>query len=520
MRHLRSSTRIAAIALAVLALGTAADAEDLRIAVESSTATMDPHEYNNSPNLQVYLNVFETLVGVSPTGEKIPRLATEWRPLSDTEWEIVLREGVKFHDGTDFTAEDVAFSIERARHGQGPSTFASRVAPITEVKVIDDHTVHLVTEDPYPLLDLDLQFVFMVSSEAAEGATPADFDSGEAAVGTGAYKFVSYTPGEQVTLKAFPDYWGGTPAWDTVTYRVIPDASAREVALLSGDVDLIETPSTINIARLEQDPNVRVWSIPSDRATFIGFSLRDAAPDVEGTEGENPFADPKVRAAVSHAIDRQLLIDRVLSGAAVPASQMLPAGNFGHNPEIAVDAYDPERARQLLAEAGYPEGFSPQMWVAEERVSEARRVGPAVAAMLSQVGIGAGVEVLPYAVWRPAAREGDYSLFMNSYRSSIPDASGALRAIFSDSAQGDGFGSQNYSGVVDQAATDALISTNRELDEGVRERMLQDEIARLMDERRVVPLFWEINYWVSAPGVVYEPRTDTRTAAIFATPAE
>lgn len=301
-------------------------------------------------------------------------------------------------------------------------------------------------------------------------------------------------------------------------YRVIPDASAREVALLSGDVDLIETPSTINIARLSQDPNVRVAEVPSDRATFIGFSLRDTASDVDGTDGKNPFADEKVRAAVSHAIDRDLLINRVLSDAAVPASQMLPAGNFGHNPEIQVDAYDPERAKQLLAEAGYPEAFKAKLWVAEERVSEARRVGPAVAAMLSQVGIDTSVEVLPYAVWRPAAREGAYSMFMNSYRSSIPDASGALRSVFSDSAQGDGFGSQNYSGVVDQAATDALIATNKELDVGKREKMLQDELARIMAEHRVAPLFWEINYWVTAPGVIYEPRTDTRTSAIFAMP--
>ena len=249
-----TKSRGAALSLAFAAGGMVpAWAEDLTIGVRASTASVDPHYFSQPQNFQVSLNMFEQLVANSPTEEIIPALATEWQPIDDDTWEFKLREGVLFHDGSEFTAEDVAFSVERVREGSGPITFSGFVEYVDSVEIVDDHTIHIHTSDPTPTLLNDLTSVLIVSKDAAEGATVEDFDSGEATIGTGPYQFVSYTPGEVVELEAFSDYWGGTPAWDNVTIRTIPDDAAREVALLAGDVDVIENPPIQDFERLQSD---------------------------------------------------------------------------------------------------------------------------------------------------------------------------------------------------------------------------------------------------------------------------
>ena len=515
----RGVGRLALALAASTALPALGLAEDLTIGVRSSTAGVDPHYFSQPENFQVSLNMFEQLVAGSATEEIVPALATEWTPISDTEWEFKLREGVLFHDGSDFTAEDVAFSIERVREGSGPITFASRVEAIEEVEVVDDHTIRLHTSAPVPTLLDDLVNVLIVSSEIGD-AGPQDFDSGEATIGTGPYKFVSYTPGESVELEAFEDYWGGEPAWDAVTIRTIPDDSAREVALLAGDIDVMEYPAVTSLEKLRSDPAVNVTSIDSQAGTYIGFDQEGEAKNVSGTDGENPFLDVRVRQAIAHAIDRDLLVEQALDGTAVPASQPVPEGIFGYSPDVEVMEYDPERARELLAEAGYPDGFRTQLAVASERVPEARRVGTAVAGMLARIGLEVDLEVIPYTVWRPAAQEGEYPLFINNYRGSIPDASNSMRALLMTKGYGmENAGSQNYGSYSNQEGVDdPILASMSMMDSAQREATVAAAVKSAMDDHAFAYLFWESFFWATRDGIDYEARRDRRTAAPFAKP--
>jgi peptide/nickel transport system substrate-binding protein len=466
--------------------------------------------------------MFEQLVAGTATEEIVPKLATEWETISDTEWEFKLREGVTFHDGSPFTAEDVAWSVERVREGTGPITFSGFVEAIEEVEIVDDHTIRIHTAEPVPTLLNDLVQVFIVSKEATEGATLEDFDSGPATVGTGPYRFVSYTPGEVVELTAYDEYWGGEPAWDDVTIRTIPDDAAREVALLSGDVDVIEYPSVTSLRKLIDDPDISVTSIDSQAGTYIGFDQEGEAMGVEGTDGENPFLDPRVRQAVSFAIDRQLLVEQALDNTAVPASQPVPKGVFGHSEAVTVDPYDPERARELLAEAGYPDGFRTVLSVADDRVPEARRVGTAVAAMLARVGIETDLQVIPYTVWRPAAKENEYPLFINNYRGSIPDANNSVRALWMTPGYGrSNAGSQNYGRYSNREdVDDPILAAFSEMDSDRRQELVSGAVEAAMEDQAFAYLFWESFFWAARDGVLYEARRDRRTAAPFARPAD
>lgn len=516
-------TKRTAMAVVLAAgLAPAAWAQDLVIAVQASTASVDPHYFSQPQNFQVSLNMFEQLVAGSPTEEIIPALATEWMPISDTEWEFTLREGVLFHDGTPFTAADVAFSIERTREGSGPITFASRVENIEEVEIIDDHTIRIHTSQPVPTLLNDLVNVFIVSQAAAEGATVEDFDSGEATIGTGPYRFMSYTPGEVVELTAFDDYWGGDVAWENVTVRTIPDASAREVALMAGDVDVIEYPAVTSLQRMIDNPAINVTSIDSQAGTYIGFDQDGEAMGVSGTNGENPFLDPRVREAVALAIDRDLLVEQALDNTAVPASQPVPRGVFGHSEAVSVSPYDPQRARELLAEAGYPDGFSTLLTVADDRVPEARRVGTAVAAMLARIGLEIDLEVVPYTVWRPAAREGQYPMFINNYRGSIPDASNSMRALLMTVGYGmENAGSQNYGRYSNQTGVDdPILASMAMMDAEQRQATIAGAVQAAMDDHAFAYLFWESFFWATRSDIEYVARRDRRTAAPFAEPLD
>src|SRR3990172_7393577 len=229
----------ARLALLLLAYGPALRAAALRIALAADVTSVDPHFANIAPNNNIGWHVFDALTHVDENARLIPGLALSWRAVDGTTWEFKLRRGVKFHDGSDFTAEDAVFSIERAAtlpNGQ----FAGFVRRIVAKQVVDAHTLRLKTAAPYAMVPQDLNSVFIVSRKAAAGAATQDFNSGRAMVGTGPFRFVAFRRGERVDLARNDAYWGGAPAWGKVSLRIMPTDPARLAALLSGDVDLIE----------------------------------------------------------------------------------------------------------------------------------------------------------------------------------------------------------------------------------------------------------------------------------------
>jgi peptide/nickel transport system substrate-binding protein len=328
----------------------------LTMGLATTPSSADPHFYAFQPNLNLALHVFSRLVERDARLRPVPGLALSWTPVEDRVWEFRLRPGVKWHDGRDFTADDVAFTIGRVPTvPNSPGSLAGYVRPVTRVEVVDPLTVRLHTAGPHPSLPNDLTFVAIVSRHAGEGATTEDYNSGKAAIGTGPYKLAGFQPGQRIELVRNEAYFGGAEPWERVVFRIIPQAGARSAALLSGDVDLIDEVSSNDALALQRDRRVSIVETQSTRLTFLqpSFARTGELPDVTDVDGRplprNPFLDLRVRQALSLAIDRNALVERVMEGRGTPNGQWLPAGFYSSNPAVGVPPYDPERARRLLA---------------------------------------------------------------------------------------------------------------------------------------------------------------------------
>src|SRR5687768_7484346 len=296
------------------AFASAAGAQDLRIGLANDPTAMDPHYHNLSPNNSLLSHVFDSLVGQDERQRLTPDLAESWKAIDATTWEFKLRRNVKFHDGSPFTADDVLFSFERAPNVEGsPSSFGIYARGKVFTK-IDDHTVHVKTASPYPLMPNDISTIFIISKKNAQGAKTPDYNSGKAAIGTGPYKFVEYTPGNRIVVQRNDEYWGQKSTWQRVVFRGIKSNPSRVAALLAGDVDLIEQVPAVDMARLKKEPKVTLAHVVSNRIIYLHLDhWRDDSPYVKAKDGgqiKNPLRDPRVRVAISKAIDRDAIVSR------------------------------------------------------------------------------------------------------------------------------------------------------------------------------------------------------------------
>src|SRR5260221_55984 len=329
-----------AAVIAVLCLGLAAAparAADLVIGIPSEATSIDPHYQDLTPATQIREHVYETMMVSGPRDELLPGLATAWRITADpTVWEFTLRRGVRFHDGSPFTARDVVFSLARAPDVPGaPSTFKRYLEGIAEVIAADDFTLRIRTSKPLPMLPNSLSRIAIVSAKLPRDVTPARFNSGEAAIGPGPYKFAEYVPGSHVKLAVTPDYWGGRQPWDSVPFRLFTAAPSRVAALLAGDVDMIADVPPPDVPRLSSSEKFAIAQGPSNRVIFWTMDVyRETTPFITAKSGQpiaNPLRDRRVREALALAIDRAILLDPVMENLAVPASQIPPPSYGGHD---------------------------------------------------------------------------------------------------------------------------------------------------------------------------------------------
>ena len=256
-----------------------------------------------------------------------------WAPIDETTWEFKLREGVTWHDGEAFNADDVIFSFDRLRAGieGAPASPAFQLAKGGKNWTkVDDYTVHITTEGPYPTMAEDLAMLPIVAEHASrDKVASVDFNSGAAAIGTGPFMFEEFSPGNRITVKKNPNWWGGDPGWDQVIFRPVGEESARLAALLNGDVDIIDYPPTVDLPMLESNPEFRVSTISSDRLIYMMPAYRHMEPYVTANDGSpmmNPLRDWRVRKALSLAINREAIRDRIMGGASLPTQQHRAAG--------------------------------------------------------------------------------------------------------------------------------------------------------------------------------------------------
>ena len=460
-------TKLFAAFLATM-LSSAAMAEDLTIGLASEPTSMDPHYHNLTPNHALSRHVFDTLIGQNEVQALYPALALSWKPIDETTWEIKLREGVKFHDGTDFNADDVLLSFERAPNvPNSPSSMATYTKGKTLVK-IDDYTIHIKTEKPYPLVPNEISQIAIISDSVKDTLTTADFNSGKAMIGTGPYKFKSYVPGDKIELTENADYWGGTPKWDNVTFKPISSGPARVAALLSGDVDVISGVPTSDIAQLKAShkDDVSLWQGSSNRVIYLHLDqFREDSPFIKGKDGstiKNPLLDVKVRKAISKAINRDAIVARVMEEVAIPAGQLMPDGFFGVSKNLKPEGYDPKAAKAMLAEAGYSDGFAMTIHGPNDRYINDAQISEAVAQMLTRIGIDMKVETMPRSVYFKRASAGapdgmpEFSFILVGWGSGSGEASSPLKSLIHTVDKSRGMGSANR-GRYSNPAIDAVI---------------------------------------------------------------
>lgn len=527
---MRKSTLLCAVSLAAT-LAFPAAAQELTIGVSAEPSALDPHYHNLGPNNAMRRHIFESLVLTDENQRLSPGLATTYEPLDDTTWEFKLREGVTFHDGSPFTAKDVVYTVCRIPTVENsPSSFTVYTKAIADMQVKDPHTLIIKTDGPYPLLPNELASWGILSATAngvsgdigfsRDGCTGIDsypkteaFNSGEAAIGTGAYKFKEYTRGERIVFERNDSYWGDTPDWATVTFRPITSDGPRVAALLAGDVDMIDNPPLQDLERIKSE-GFQVAQGLSNRVIYLHLDHEaEPSPGITGTD-KNPFKDIRVRKAVSMAINREAIVDRIMNGVAVPAAELLPPGMFGSTPDAQPEEYDAEAAKELLAEAGYPDGFGLTIGSPNDRYINDAQVAQAVAQMLTRIGIETQVDAVTASTFFARRNNYEFSMYLAGWGSATGEMSSPLRALIATPDKAKGYGGTNrgrYSNPELDALIDEALAT---VDDDKREAILQEASQLAMQDYAILPLHYEVTPWAFREGITYTPRADQYTLAL------
>ena len=503
----------AALACAVV-LSTAVQAANLRWASQGDASTMDPHanneSFNNSQNNQVY----EYLTQRDKSYKLVPWLAESWANVDPLKWVVKLRRGVKFHDGTPFTADDVVFSYDRARIAN--STFKLYATQAGIPKKIDDYTVEFTTPVPNPLFHESIGTIFIMSRAWAEkhnAVKPQDFRGREEtysarnAMGTGPYRLVSYEPGVKSVYRKNTEWWGIREGHfdgnvENVEYRPISNAATRMAALRSGELDFVLDPPVQEIAQLRQDKALKVWEGNEVRVIFV--MLDQGNPKLLfGEAGErNPFKDKRVRQALFQAIDVQAIRTQVMRGLSVPTGILLPdPAGAGLPKEMDGRApHDPAAAKKLLSEAGYPNGFAFTLHCPNDRYINDEKICLALAAMWSKIGVRTKVEAMPRAQYFPKLAKMESSAYLYGWGGGSPEAIWLLKPIL-HTRNTSGAGDNNFARV-SHPRLDALItSIESEMDTRKRHAMAADALKIVQEEFLAIPLHRQVIPWVSRNNV-------------------
>ncbi len=506
---------LAAFVAATTAAASIAQGAELTIGLPASTTSMDPQFYVYGPNSAMARNVFDGLANQDDRQQIQPALALAWKFIDDTTWEFKLRPDVHFHDGSGFTANDVVASIKRVALASrnSPSSFDAYVKDIAAVTAVDPLTVRIATRVPTPLLPNNLSRIAILP-KALEKTPTQELNAGHGVIGTGPFRFVSWAPDDKVILDRSNDYWDGKAAWDKVTFRVLKGDGARVAAMLSGDVDMIEGIPPADTDNLRKSGRLSVVSVSSNRIMYLHMDQgRDVSPFAIGPDGRNPLQKAAVRKALSLAINRQALVDRIMDGQGLPAGQLVPDGYFGHSPNLGVDSYDPARAKRMLADAGYPDGFTMTFHASNDRYPNDSKVAQAIGQMFSRVGIKIDVVTLPGAVYFSRASAQEFSLIMGGAAVETGEASGVLGPLLE--TYGPNAGQGNRGRYSSPAFDTALREARSTLDDQKRQALLQTATEIAMKDEGVIPIFFIANAWATRKNLVYEGRTDGYTLPFY-----
>ncbi len=487
----------------------------LRIAVQTETSSLDPHFALVGANQAIAMHIFDPLVDSDAQMRPEAGLTRFSNPQPDV-WEFRIRDGAVFSDGTPVTAEALRFSLERMPHvPNSPAPFVRMQAAIAGMEVVDGQTLRLRSHGP----DLSLLLNGMTSYivKPVEAST-ADFNAGRAAIGSGPWTVTAWQPGSALVLARNERFWGPRPDFDAATIRPIASDAARVAALLAGDVDLIDRVPQSDVPRLKANKAFALTISPSARVIYLALDQSgDTSPFVSGKDGKplphNPLRDVRVRRALSLAINRDAIVDRVLQGGGRATGQIAVQGQVGFDPALKPPPYDPAQAKRLLAEAGYPDGFRLTLHSPNNRYVEDAKTVQAVAQFWSRIGIETPVEVMPANVFFTRAGKREFSAFLIGFGHSTGDAGPGLSQVL-QTYDGNGTGGLNR-GRFSDPAFDAIMERARTTtDAAARDALLrQAQRIGLEQDVGIVPLHVPDNVWAHTAGITYEGGLEEATSA-------
>jgi len=407
-----------------LLFSSSALAYTITVAQGADAVTLDPHRTNDLPSARIMRQIYDTLVVQQEDLQLVPGLAESWTQLDELTWEFRLRDGVTFHNGELLRASDVKFTLDRLRDPAFAATPAFLVTFIDDIVVVDDLTLTITTKTPFvPMLSHLAHTATSILNEQAVTAAGEDYGT-RVVVGTGPFKFVLWETASRIVLERNPEWWGGEVLPSQIVFRPIPEGTVRAIELETGAVDIVYGLEPLDARRLEADPNIRIAKVETLATHYIGFNVQ-----------KPPFNNPLVRRALNHAIDVDAIVEVIWRGQAVRATAPISPRVFGAHPGLEVYEYNPELARQLLAEAGHPAGFTTSIWTNNNPLRI--QVAEVVQAQLGELGIDVEIQVLEWGTYLADTAAGLHDMFILGWVSVTADADYGLYSLFHSSQFGD-----------------------------------------------------------------------------------
>jgi peptide/nickel transport system substrate-binding protein len=526
--RLASGAWRAAVALALAAATSlvphTASGVTLRWAAQSDVMTLDPHVQSHTTTSAILQHAYEGLVRYDRDFQIEPALATSWTMTSATEWRFILRKGVKFHDGSPFTADDVLFSFERLK--EAASSMTLHVSGIKEARRVDDFTVEFVLEKPIPILLRNLvDFRIVSRAWAVKNKTEKAQDlknkeetfASRNANGTGSYIIRSWSPEQRVVMERNPGWWDKIDGnVDEVVFTPIRQDATRIAALLSGEVDLVTDPPTQDVARLRQNKSLRIIDGAEIRTIFVGLDQHSEELKYSSIRGRNPFKDLRVRKALNLATDAEAIRRNTMRGLSIPAAIIVAPGVNGWSRDLDQrEPVDLKEARNLLTEAGYGEGFDFTLDCPNNRYVNDEEICEALVGMWARIGLKAKLNAMPFANFIPRLEKFDSSAYFLGWGATTYDALSSLQSLVRTRANG-ADGSYNM-GRISDPKIDALIDAAKsETDPGRRDSMLKEALQLTAQNYYYVPIHHQMRPWAMKKNVSTLHKSDDRPESRFA----
>jgi len=503
--------------VAALAMSGIVQAQTLRWASQGDPQTMDPHSQNESMTNMMNGQVYERLIRRDQNLNIVPGLATEWAQTGPLTWRFKLRQGVKFHDGTPLTADDVVFSIKR---GQEPTSQINNYATaVGEPVKIDESTVEFRLKAVNPVFLQHLDALWIMSKPWAEKhkvTKPLDYKNKEETYasmnmnGTGPYMLASRAPGIKTTYKRNPNWWGKNEGnVQEIVYTPIANDATRLAALVSGEIDFVLDPAPRDISRLRNTPGVKVIDGPENRVVFIGMDQGRDELLYSSVKGKNPFKDLRVRKALYHAIDIEAMKTKLMNNMSVPTGGLTPSPLGSYNDPYIEGRfpYDMALAKKLMAEAGYGDGFEVTLDCPNNRYINDEEICIALASMWAQLKIKVKVNAMPRATYFPKLEKLDTSMYMLGWGGAVTDAETTLTPVLRNRGE-KGVGAYNYGNSKNDKFDALAAQSSTEADAKKREEIVKAALKEYKDNVHTLPLHRQMIPWAARTNVNAVHRAD------------